>query len=78
MFCAADIEIDGQPVFFLLRGDRRLAIIWIGKAQIIPARACPLRHRVGLPQRCQSGGRIDGTHPIGRSRQWGITVSVGL
>ena len=54
MLGAADIQIDtarfipAHPVMFRFFSDEPLIVMRIAEAQVIPARACPLRHCVGL------------------------------
>ena len=55
MLCATDVKIWIAPIFFLFGIDQGSVIIRVDVAQVIPARAGPLRHGVGL-----SGG-IDPT-----------------
>ena len=45
---AADVQIDRQPDFLLLKIYRGSIILWIHIPQIIPAASCPLRHSVGF------------------------------
>ena len=45
---AAHIQIDGQPVVFGFNREWRRVVLGVGVAQIVPARARPLRHCVGL------------------------------
>ena len=44
----ADVKIHGQPVSLLFRVPRQLVVVGVDVPQIVPARAGPLRHRVGL------------------------------
>ena len=44
----AHIQIDRHPVVFGFNRERRRVVCWVGVAQIVPARTCPLRHCVGL------------------------------
>ena len=48
MLRPADVEIDRQPVLRLCRIAERLVVVRIDVAQVVPARAGPLRHGVGL------------------------------
>src|SRR5262245_48033242 len=48
MLGAADVHIDGQPVGYLLLVEGFLAVVWIGKSQVIPSRASERTHGVGL------------------------------
>ena len=48
VFGPADVEVDGQPVFFDLPGRRRRRRFGVDEAEVVPARAGPLRHRVGF------------------------------
>ena len=44
----ADVEVDGEPLLFELRVDEGRRIFVVHEPQVVPARAGPLRHRVGL------------------------------
>mmetsp|Transcript_41348 Transcript_41348/g.109688 ORF Transcript_41348/g.109688 Transcript_41348/m.109688 type:complete len:644 (+) Transcript_41348:689-2620(+) len=48
VLCATDVQVDRQPRLLGFGRDERVAIVWVGEAQVVPARARPLRHRVGL------------------------------
>ena len=45
---AADVQVDRHPVALLFRVDEPTVVVGVAVAQVIPARPCPLRHRVGL------------------------------
>ena len=67
---AADVKIDAarfiasHPVAFRFFTDEPLIVLRIAKSQVIPARACPLRHGVCLAQ-----GFVRITNPIFCFRQ---------
>ncbi|MPM73330.1 hypothetical protein SDC9_120310 [bioreactor metagenome] len=63
MFCTTHIEVDGHPVLFLLLGDELFGVVRIEVAQIVPAGACPLGHRVGLTLGFAAANRTGGVHP---------------
>ena len=48
MLSPADIQVDRHPGFFLDGIHDRGCILWIDEAQVVPTRACPLRHGVGF------------------------------
>ena len=48
VFRAADIEIDGHPVFFVGFAERGFVVIGVDIAEIVPAGASPLGHGVGF------------------------------
>src|ERR1051326_7775693 len=70
MFSASDIQINparlnaATPVLFGLLTDETLFVMRVAKSQVIPARACPLRHRVRLAQRF-----VGVTNPLFRFRE---------
>src|SRR5690242_10072185 len=48
MFSAADIKVDRHPGFFDYWINWRTSVLWIQKPQVVPTRACPLRHGIRL------------------------------
>ena len=75
MLRAADVEINGHPVFLFVRGDERTGILWVDVPEIIPTAPSPLRHRVRLAFAGTAALRTVAVHPIGRlcQRRFGIT-----
>ena len=45
-FGAADVKIDVHPVAFCSRADEPIVVLRVTKAEVVPAGAGPLRHRV--------------------------------
>ena len=64
VFGAADIQIHRHPVTLQLRIHQAARIVGIDEAQVVPARARPLRHGVGLAARRPSAGRIGRVQPV--------------
>ncbi len=71
MLGAADIEVDRHPVAFELGIDEPLGVLGVDVAQVVPARAGPLGHRVGLAD--VAVGVVD---PVGRlaERRFGLAA----
>ena len=74
VFRAADVEIHRHPVFFLRRIDHGGIVFRIDVAQVVPARAGPLRHGIRLAPRGAAAGRAGRPEPVGRARQRGLAV----
>ena len=66
---AADVEVDRQPLLQQLRVAERLVVRRIDVAEVIPAAAGPLRHRVRLADALLAGLRVDDVHPVRRLRE---------
>ena len=66
VFRAADVEIDGEPLLEKLGVREALVVSRVYVAEIVPAAARPLRHRVRLANALLPGLRIDDVHPLGR------------
>ena len=78
VFRAADVEIDRHPVAFLRRIPRGIRIFRVDVAQIVPAGASPLRHRVGFAAAAAAGDRIHVVDPVFRLRQRRLPGSGGF
>ena len=76
MLDAADVQVHRHPVGFLLRIGKALVIVRINETQVVPARASPLRHGVGLA--LGTYARRGDVHPIGHLAQRRLGVPVGL
>ena len=74
---ATHVEIHRHPVAFHLAIDWPALVAWAEIAQVVPARAGPLRHGVGLAQRRLAARGIGGAHPILEPRQRGARVVAG-
>ena len=72
---AADVEIDRHPVFLLVLRDERAVVLRIDVAQVVPARAGPLRHRVRLAFGRAAALRTFRVDPVGRLRQRRLGVA---
>mmetsp|Transcript_50077 Transcript_50077/g.117938 ORF Transcript_50077/g.117938 Transcript_50077/m.117938 type:complete len:258 (-) Transcript_50077:557-1330(-) len=63
MLCPPAVQIHGHPVLFDLLVDRSSRVFRVEKAEVVPAGACPLGHRVGLS--AESGAVCcDMVHPL--------------
>ena len=69
VFRAADVEIDREPRFQQLRIRERLAVVRIDIAEVVPAAARPLRHRVRFANALLARGGIDDVDPFRRLRE---------
>ena len=64
VFGAADVQVHRHPVALQFRVHQAARIAGIDEAQVVPARARPLRHGVGLAARRPAAGRIDRVQPV--------------
>ncbi len=63
MFRAADIQIDIHPVLFFCLVDKVFRVFRIDETQVIPATACPLRHRIGFAS--ERSVLVNAVQPVG-------------
>ena len=75
---ATDVEIDRQPVVRGLLREGRGRVRRIHVAQVVPARAGPLRHRVRLAAELLAGRAIADLHPLGDRRERALGGARGL
>ena len=69
MFRAADVEVDRQPLLQQAGIAERLVVVRVDVAEVVPAAAGPLRHRVRLAHALLARLRVDDVHPVRRLRQ---------
>ncbi|MNM83281.1 hypothetical protein D3C81_953380 [compost metagenome] len=69
MLGPADIQVNRKPFLLLLFRAQLVVIMRIDIAQVIPAAAGPLRHRVGLTASRFTGFRINRVNPVGDVRE---------
>ena len=74
MLCSANVAIHLSPVLHQIRIYEVFVIFWIHKPQIIPARSCPLWHRIGLALPCEIT-RKSNIHKIRNKYEWTIAIT---
>ena len=75
---SADIQVDGHPVVFGFLAPGFFVIMWIAKAQVVPARTGPLRHGVGLASALFAGFGIDDLDPLSDFGQRALAIAGGF
>ena len=78
VFCAADIQIDRQPLLQEFGIGKCIVVERVDVAQIVPAATGPLRHRVRLAHTLLARCRIDHVHPLARAGKRRLAASGGL
>src|SRR5699024_12730265 len=63
MLCAADVQVNRQPVFQFFGICKCFIIVRVDESQVIPAAACPLRHSICLTASFDSVFSDD-LHPV--------------
>ncbi|OQC23896.1 MAG: hypothetical protein BWX70_02725 [Verrucomicrobia bacterium ADurb.Bin070] len=78
MFRAAHIQIHRHPVLFFGRVECGMLVARVDVAQVVPAGAGPLRHRVGLTTSSRPGDRIGVIEPRAGLRERRLAGPGGL
>src|SRR5437867_4246574 len=78
MFRTADVQVDRHPVSFLVPGTDLARVVWIDVAKIVPARSCPLGHRVGFATSLAFRLAVNNLHPLRRKGQGRLGRSAWL
>ena len=74
MLRATHIEVDRHPVPLLLGVDKSRLVVRVDVAQVVPAGASPLRHRVRLAHRIKSRLRVGRMQPLLGTRQRRLAI----
>src|SRR5256886_12792941 len=56
------LEAHATPIFCRFFADETVIVLWIAKAQVVPARARPLRHHIGFARRDRKSTRLNSSH----------------
>eukprot|EP00982_Pelagococcus_subviridis_P002036 15753-Pelagococcus_subviridis.AAC.1 len=75
---ASDVEVDGHPVLLQVAVDHRVLVLGVDEAEVVPARARPLRHRVRLAARGAAAERVHGGDPVFDIRERALAASARL